>query len=242
MTSEPGAVSAEGVAEAGIPWQRREELGSVVALLQTVKLFAISPVTAFARVRPECGRGLSGALLFGIVVGTLAILLNILGVAVFGSVALFDLPPHVKEVFGLSVAGRSLEWIPLLLALVTGSFVGMLVAVAVFPPIFVLGLFLWTAVLHLSLRVVGGVQSSEAGFQGTFAVAAYSSLAFLVHLIPVLGDLLATLWAISLHTIGLATVHRTTRMRAFVSILLPPIVLVGVFAITALATRVFPGG
>ncbi len=229
-------MSADALAEAGIPWERREELGGRVALLRTVKLFAVSPLEAFARLRPE--RGLSGPLLFGVIVGSLGILFNILGAAIFGSIALLDLPPQVKEVFEFTVDGRSLEWIPLLIALVTGSVVGMLVALVVFPPTFVLGLFLWSAALHGSLRVVGGVKSSEAGFKGTFAVTAYSSLAFLVHLVPVVGDLVATLWVISLHTIGLATVHRTSRIRALLAITLLPLGLLSLFAIAELAAQI----
>lgn len=229
-------MSTDGVAEAGIPWERREEMGGVAALLRTVKLFAVSPLEAFARLRPE--RGLSGPLLFGVIVGSLGILFNILGVAIVGLIALLDLPPQVKEVLVFEVAGRSLEWIPLLAGLVTGSVFGMVVSLVVFPPVFVLGLFLWSAVLHGSLRVVGGVKSSEAGFKGTFAVAAYSSLAFLVHLVPVVGDLVATLWVIGLHTIGLATVHRTSRPRALLGITLLPLGLVSLFAIAALATKI----
>ncbi|MDX1384595.1 MAG: hypothetical protein R3190_13165, partial [Thermoanaerobaculia bacterium] len=113
---EPGDPGAEG-ATGGIPWQQREELGAAAALLQTLKLFTLSPARAFARVQP--GQGLWGPLLFGVVVGSLALLLNILGAALFGSIAIFDPPAELQELFGLTVAGHSVEWIPLLLALAT---------------------------------------------------------------------------------------------------------------------------
>ena len=228
-------MSTEALTAASIPWERRDELGYAAALLQTVRLFAFSPVEAFTRLNPDCG--LSGPLRFGVIVGSIGILLNILGAAIFGSVALFDLPPEIREVFEFTVAGRSLEWVPLLIALVTGSLVGMLVTLVVFPPIFVLLLFLWSAVLHGFLRVVGGIKHSEAGFKATFAVAAYSSLAFLAHLVPMVGDLVATLWVIALHTVGLAIVHRTSRMRAFLATALLPLGLLSLLVVVVLLAQ-----
>ncbi len=239
LNGHESSLSPAAAVEEGIPWDRRGELGTVSALIQTVKLFAVSPTDTFGRLGPSYG--FSGPLLFGVLVGLVAILLNILGAALFGSIAILDPPPQVKEVFELTVAGRSLEWIPLLFALVTGSVFGMLVSLVVFPPIFVLGLYLWSAVLHGSLRIVGGTATSGAGFRGTFSVAAYSSLAFLVHLVPLIGDLVATLWVIVLQTIGLAAVHRTSRVRALLAIVLLPLVLAILLAIAGPLTRILPG-
>lgn len=225
MTEEAAAVER-------LPWERRDELGGTIALLGTIKLFVAAPREAFARTRPTAS--LSSPLLFGVVVGTLGVLLNILGALVFGSLVVFDLPPQLEGILGISIGGQSLEWIPLLLGLLAGSVLGTVVAIIAFPPIFVLGLVIWSGVLHGAVRIVGGLRSSEAGFRGTFTVAAYSSLAFVLHLVPVVGDLLATVWVILLHTIGLAVVHRTSYRRAFAGVVLPFVALAGALALGAL--------
>lgn len=222
-------MTQESAAAEQLPWERREELGGAVALLRTIGLFAMAPREAFARARST--PGFRAPLFFGIVVGTLAILLNILGAFLFGAVVVFDPPPQLDRLIEISIGGRSLEWIPLLATLVTGSILGAAMAVIVFPPIFILMLVIWSGILHVSLRTVGALRGSEAGFEATFAVAAYSSLAFLLHLVPAVGDLLATLWVIALHTIGLAVVHQTSRRRALASVLLPWIALVGGLAL-----------
>lgn len=82
--------------------------------------------------------------------------------------------------------------------------------------------------------VVGGLRQSPAGFRGTFVVVCYSSLGFLVHLVPVVGDLVATLWVIALQTIGLATLHRSGYARALVAISLPFLVAVAAILISGL--------
>ena len=234
MSSETRAVDVEGSPDSGLHWEHREELGFWGALVRTAKLLALAPTDAFGRMRPEPGLG--GPLLFGAVVALAALLLNILGAAIFGSMALIDLPPELNDFLRITVDGHSLEWIPLLLVLATGSLFGMLVATLVFPPIFILGLFLWSAALHLSVLLTAG-RKSTSSFRGTFAVAAYSSVAFLVHGIPAIGDLVATIWVVVLQTLGLAIVHRTSRLKALAALLLVPLTLLAVAAVLTLVAN-----
>ena len=52
-------------------------------------------------------------------------------------------------------------------------------------------MFVWSAILHLCLMMVGGLRESAAGFEGTFRVIAYASVAQLANLIPLVGATIA---------------------------------------------------
>ena len=66
---------------AGIPWDRREELGFVSALVETTKEVLTGPSDFFRRM-PVAG-GIGSPLLYAVVIGYLGLLLSVVYSAVF---------------------------------------------------------------------------------------------------------------------------------------------------------------
>jgi hypothetical protein len=93
----------------------------------------------------------------------------------------------------------------------------------IFAPIW---LALWSGILHLCLYLVGGARE---GYQATFRVVSYSSVASLFNAIPFVGNL-ASLWGIVLTVIGLRETHKTTTGKAVVAVAIP----LGIFLVIAL--------
>jgi len=81
-----------------------------------------------------------------------------------------------------------------------------------------LGIFIWSAIVHLFLMLVGG---ANTGFASTVRVVAYSSTVQIVQVIPLCGGTIAAVWALVLYIIGLAIAHRTTQGKSALAVLLP---------------------
>jgi hypothetical protein len=87
--------------------------------------------------------------------------------------------------------------------------------------------------------IVGGLESSDTGFEGTLRVVCYGSVAQLASIVPILGAFITFVWQIVLFVIGFIHVHRTTQGKAIFAALLPfllccvCIILVIAIAVTA---------
>lgn len=152
---------------------------------------------------------------------------------------------NLGDILDVKLEGETLggmEWLPAsLLGAVSfaGCFFGLLLGIPVFAVMFPLVMLAWTGILHLCLKLVGGLRASEAGYQGTWAAVCYATVGFLPGVIPVIGDWMSFLWLGLLQGIGFWRLHRTTRTRATVALLLPFTVpaalwvlkLLGVFSI-----------
>jgi hypothetical protein len=99
-----------------------------------------------------------------------------------------------------------------------GAFIGTLILAPIFVAI---GLFIWSGLLHLCVMLVGGLGESTSGFEGTFRVVSYVTVAQFANIIPVVGGLIALVWSIILGVIGLTDLHRTTQGKATAAILIP---------------------
>ncbi len=189
---------------AGNPWEQRQQVGYGAGLLASIKLFITSPGAAYA-LTLERGDFFS-PLLFAVIVGWFgAVIGQIWQFAFQGSVAGL-LPPDIREQFLLYMATT-----PLSLAI-------NLILTPVFLAII---LFIWSLVHHLSLMLVGALERSESGFEGTFRVNGYAYVVQLAAIVPLLGPLLSIPWYIALLTIGAARLHRTSTGRALTGALLP---------------------
>jgi hypothetical protein len=93
----------------------------------------------------------------------------------------------------------------------------------IFAPIW---LAIWSGILHLCLYLVGGARE---GYQATFRVVSYSSVASLFNAIPFIGNL-ASLWGLVLTVIGLRETHKTTTGKAVGAVAIP----VGIILVIAL--------
>jgi hypothetical protein len=88
-----------------------------------------------------------------------------------------------------------------------------------------IGLFIWTAILHLCLMITGG---TNRNMETTFRVTAYSSGATAIWtIIPMVGSFVSIVWQIICLAIGLKEAHQTTYGRAILAMLLPFLVCCG---------------
>jgi hypothetical protein len=93
-----------------------------------------------------------------------------------------------------------------------------IVVMVVAPVLVLLGVFIWAAIVHLFLMMVGG---ANAGFGATVRVMCYGTTAQLAQVVPLCGGIIGTVWAIVLEIIGLAKAHRTSQGKAALAVLLP---------------------
>ncbi len=131
--------------------------------------------------------------------------------------------------------GLTYLWIGLFTGAGLRGFFGFLFAMSL---LFVMGIIavpisfgIWSGILHLCLYLVGGARE---GYQATFRVVSYSSVAGIFNAIPFVGTL-ASLWGLVLTVIGLRETHRTTTGKA-VAALLIPLGIAALFAILVVLT------
>jgi len=96
-------------------------------------------------------------------------------------------------------------------------------------------LFVGAAILHLCCMIVGALQNSTAGFEGSLRAVCYSEVACLATIIPFLGGLIAIVWWIVLAVQGIERLHKTTSGKAVAAVLIPVVVCCGGLVLIALA-------
>ncbi len=195
----PGGGSGDGPR---LPWDDRDRLGFVGALIETVKLTATAPGDAFRRLRAD--GDYFGPLFYGLILSWIGIFFNQLW-----SLLLNSAMSSMMGDFGAAglVAGFSLFYM-----------IGWLV---VWPFLYAILLLISAGIFHLCLMLLGGVSDSPTGFEGTFKVAAFSAVVFLCLIVPVVGGLIALVWMIILLTLGFTEAHRTSQGKALGGALLP---------------------
>jgi hypothetical protein len=184
------------VVGAPIPWEQ-PGYPFLEALYETAKLFVRVPTEAFRRmsVTADLGR----PLLYAILLGWLGIIAG--------------------QLYSIALRGVTANLLPFQSAEGLAMGTGVSIAVMVLAPIFVLlGIFIWAAIVHLFLMMVGGANS---GFGATVRVMCYSTTAQLAQIVPLCGGIIGSVWAIVLEIIGLAQAHRTTQGKAALAVLLP---------------------
>lgn len=101
--------------------------------------------------------------------------------------------------------------------------------------LWMLGLVVGSAVLHLSFKLLKG----KAPFQGTFRLFAYSSVANLLSIVPLLGQYLSVVYAMILIMLGGRYVHELSSPRAIIAPLLPALMAWAVLFVL-ISTGVLP--
>lgn len=190
------------------PWERREQLGLVPALVETTGQVLLHPADFFQQM-PVAG-GLGAPVIYALIVGYLGIVVQALYQAVLN--------------IGLGSALRGLsERSPL------GSFgpalqggAGLLVQIVCGPIFLLMGLFVGAGIYHLLLMLMG---QAKKGFEATLRVVAYGHAASILLLLPFCGGLIAAVWWLVIGIVGLSEAHGIGRGSAAVAIL-APIVLV----------------
>lgn len=191
----------------GNPWERRDELGYGAGLLESLKLFVVSPSAAYEQTRKR-GDFLS-PLLFSVIIGWFGAIIGQIWQFLLQGSILNMMPADLREQVAFYMATT-----PLSLA----------ISMILTPIFLIIGLFLWSLVHHVSLMLVGALGRSESGFEGTFRVNGYAYVVQLAAIVPFLGWLITFVWYVALQTIGASRIHDTTPGRALVGALLPLIV------------------
>ncbi len=189
---------------AGLPWERRAELGFLNAFLETIKLFVTNPSEAW-RLTKEKG-DYAEPLIFAILVSWIGIAVSSVWSGLFGQAWTAFLPPDIKEKLGGAFATN------------TGA---LLIQVGIAPILVLVGLFVGAAIYHVSFMIVGATKDSTSGFEGTFRVVSYASVSNLANIIPFVGGLAAVVCNLILMVLGAVRMHRTTQGKAIAGVLIP---------------------
>jgi hypothetical protein len=203
------AAGSTSTPRSGLPWERRETLGFVSAFTQTVAMILTRPTEAFAVMRTEGGFG--DPLLFGVIGGSIGAIVWILVSAALhslGFAAALSQQNSVQSLLGASVSG-----------------IMLIVRIILTPLLIALGLFIWSALVHLFLMMLGGANKTfETSFRAlSFAYGATSLFA----IIPCCGGFIALVWGLIADCIGLSRSHETDTGRAVMAVLLPLLICCG---------------
>jgi len=214
--SPPPASGAAG----GLPWEEREKRGFFQSLSDTMGLFVSRPAEAWARTR-ESGDFLS-PFLFGTLVAWFSFVIHRLVGRIFTL-------PMLPGSFGRRLG-----------AMEGYTAVGFFLHVILSPIFIAIALFVAAAILHVCCLIVGALAASRSGFEGTFRVVAYSEIASLAGIIPVVGGVIAIIWWIVLAVMGVQRLHRTSQGKALAAVFIPIILCCGgIFLLGILAGAAF---
>jgi hypothetical protein len=187
----------------GLPWEAPNAgLGSIVP---TAVRFISSPIEAFTKM------SLTVDLVRPIAYFVTLALVSACISQLWGYI-LFDTFVGILK----SMAGAQFEkFAPMLhkpgvLQLVLGLVITPLVALIV--------LFIWTALVHLVLTLLGG---ANRGFATTLRVMCYAQTTQLAVVLPGVGGLVAFVWRLILEVVGLSQAHKTDGWKAALAVVLP---------------------
>ena len=186
------------------PWEQRDRIGLVSALVETTQQVFTRP-TEFFRAMPVTG-GLGGPLLYGVIVGYAGLVAAAIYGAIFQAVA----GPRLFELTHRSELEKFLPY-------VQGG-MGLVLQVVLGPLLIAAGLFISSAILHLLLMLFGG---APRGFEATFRVRCYAEAASLLRLVPFCGTPIFVIFILVLTIVGLSEAHGIGRGRAAAVVLLP---------------------
>ncbi|MGH9324600.1 MAG: YIP1 family protein [Vicinamibacteria bacterium] len=192
-------------AGARLPWEERDRVGFLEALIQTIRLLVTDPGDAFSRLRPD--GDLTSPILFGLILSWISVALSQIWQVLFGG---------FYGSFLEGIEGLEGAWA----APGIGAIVGTLI---IWPILFIVGLFISAAILHVCLMIVGAAAQSPTGFEGTLKVVSYAQVAGIASVVPIVGSFIFAIWSLVLDVIGFAQAHRTTQGRALVAVLIPVI-------------------
>jgi hypothetical protein len=195
---------SSGGSQSAPPWERRDQIGIAAGLVETTTQVLSGPEGFFARM-PVTG-GLTSPLLYGVLIGYVGLVASTLYSLVFRLT--------FGGLGGFARHGGPLErFAPFLEGGV--SLVGNLV----FGPVFIaIGLFIWSAILHVMLLLLGGAQRD---FEATFRVAGYTQATSILQIVPVCGSLASIVYGIVVAIIGLSHAHGIGKGKAAAAVLIP---------------------
>jgi hypothetical protein len=201
----PGGSGGAGApAGGGSPWESRDRLGFLGALVETTRQVLGQP-TRFFREMPTTG-GIGAPLLYAVVIGWVGAAVSGLYSALFQSVVGSSLASF-GERSGFAEAFQFAQ-----------SWAGLLIQV-VFAPVWIaIVMFLVAGIFHLMLLVLGGARRD---FEATFRVVSYAEAPAVLMVLPFCGGLVAAVWSLVLYIIGIAEAQGVGHGKAAAAVLLP---------------------
>jgi len=189
----------------GTPWERRDRIGFVAALVETTQAVLLRP-TEFYTQMPVTG-GVGGPLLYALILGYFGLVAATLYNLVFQSI--------IGSGFG-AFHGRMAEFERLGRYMEGGA--GAIVQLVTGPVWIVIAVFVIAGILHLLLMLVG---AAPRDFEATFRVVAYSQAVSVLGLLPFCGGLIGFVWWVVIVVVGFSVVHRASTLQAALAVLLP---------------------
>jgi hypothetical protein len=197
----PSGASA-GAAATGLPWENRETLGFVSALLGTIGMVLTRPSEAFTVMRKQ--GNFVDPLLYTVILSTIG--------------------GAVSWVFSTITTSMGLTSSDAALGMMMGAGMGVFFLIMI-PFLVVISSFIIAGLFHVGLMLFGGAKQP---FETTFRVVAFGGgSANVFQLVPVCGGVIAGIYSIVLYCIGLSRAHEMDTMRAVGAVLLPVVVCCG---------------
>ncbi len=94
----------------------------------------------------------------------------------------------------------------------------IVVGLVVTPLVALVVLFIWSAIVHLMLTLLGGANS---GFATTLRVMCYAQTTQLAVVLPGVGGLIGFVWRLILDIVGLAQAHKTEGWKTALAVVVP---------------------
>lgn len=188
-------------------WEDMENLGFLKAFFQTIGEVLFRPSWFFSRMPVD--RGLIHPLIFALVMGVLG--------GMFGLLYQFLMMFYLGSMFETEGFG--------------GSSLPMIIISAIGLPLFtVIGVFVISGLLHVCLMIVRG---NRKGFEATFRVVAYAMSTQVFGIVPLLGGLIGSIWALVIQILGLRESHGISTGRAALAIFLPILAILALLIVLA---------
>lgn len=201
----PVAAAAPGPAEPA--WERREQLGVLPAIAQTIRQVFSEPAATFRAMKREGGFGIPlGFFLLVFTVTTLVMMTYSLIIIIF-------YPEAVSE----SMGGQKIPTSTLIF--------GQVITMIMTPLMAVAGAFVAAGILHAVFMALGGATQP---FEATFRAWCYAmASASVFQLIPLCGGVAMWAAAAVLLIIALREVHKTTGSVAAAGVIFPALLCGG---------------
>lgn len=108
----------------------------------------------------------------------------------------------------------------------------LVVGLVVTPLLALVVLFIWSALVHLMLTLLGG---ANRGFATTLRVMCYAQTTQIAVVVPGLGGLIAWFWRLVLEIVGLTEAHKTDGWKAALAVILPLLLCCGCIVVGLVA-------
>jgi hypothetical protein len=189
--------------EDGLPWEAPSAgLGSIVP---TAVRFITSPIEAFTKM------SLTVDLVRPIAYFVTLALVSAC-ISQFWGFILFDTFVGILK----TVAGAQFEKIAPIIH--KPGAIQLVLGLVITPLVSLIVLFIWSALVHLMLTLLGG---ANRGFATTLRVMCYAQTTQLAVVLPGLGGFIAFVWRLILEVVGLAQAHKTEGWKAALAVVLP---------------------